>query len=310
MTKTPPHSLLPFVVVSLSGCSLIVDVLETDNSDSQSADAAIGEDGSENKADAGFAVCGPALSNTIAYFDAEMDEGRLGVHDRVSGTDLGESFRIESNEFRDAELAVAAGPSDCGNAFDLSQQEDRVLRVRHTRIADVRSVDLWVRVVAAPAGNKLVILGKDLLQRHNGDLQLSVFNNGADSHVIMRMQSLTPEEGVAYWCSPQITRDEWHHVALSFDGNDALLFVDGQTAAADVDIAAVYPDSSGCNQSTGSAKSAMPSMNDNDWLVGGSNSRSPNVIAENFFSGTLDELRFRSTGFTQAEAAQVYGQGR
>jgi hypothetical protein len=126
----------------------------------------------------------------------------------------------------------------------------------------------------------------------------------------MRLQSLTPVEGVYYLCSPQVTRDVWHHVALSFDGNDALLFVDGQPAVDDVNLGNTYPDSGGCNQASGSAKTAMPSANDNDWLVGASNSRSPNIVAENFFVGAVDELRFRSTGFSAAEAALVYGQGR
>jgi hypothetical protein len=171
------------------------------------------------------------------------------------------------------------------------------------------SVDLWIRVAADPAAAIMVVLGKDLQGLHNGDLQLSVFNNGGDSHVVMRLQSLTPEPGLFYRCSPNITREQWHHLALSFDGGDALLFVDGQTANSEVDITG-YPGSPVCNQETGSSKTAMPSMNDNDWLIGASNSRSPNTTAEEFFDGAVDELRFRTTGFTQAEAEMVYGEGR
>lgn len=306
----------------LGGCSVLVNWAETDD-ETTGPEA----DADQDLIDADLfspdatptAFCGPSLSGTLANYSFEGDQGQLLISNMVPGGPTGSSFLVNGNQFEQNPLVTSSGPDGCGNAASMPEAGSSILELKHADLISTQSLDFWVRLDAL--GNPPAIQGlvsKDRVMKHNGDFQVSAYRDipNNKSYFVLRIQRATldqaPAEGVYFLCSPEITLDQWHHVAVSATGQPVQLFVDGAIATGDVIIDPTYGSGATCGFDTGGfgANLTTFSENNNDWIVGATTGRSPNTVAENFLSGSIDELRFRSVGFTPADAEAVYGDGR
>jgi hypothetical protein len=308
-------------LTTLAGCSLIVNLAEkeedgglaTNDASADAVDAMSTVDATPT------AFCGPSLTDTLAYFSFENDQDAIDLSNSVAGGAGAKSQTVANNQFGDLALSIADGPSGCGKAARMAEGENRVLSLNHVDLNDVQSVDMWVRIDSQMAFEaQTTIISKDQVGVHNGDFSVSVFHDmqGNTTHFIMRIQrqfqGSTSAEASFFLCSANVSLNEWHHVAASATGEPAQLYVDGVLANGSPTIDPVFGEGNACNSDpTGvEANRTTTSENPHNWLVSASTGLSPGTVAFGFFSGSIDELRFRSVGFSQDDATTVYGVGR
>ncbi len=317
---------LALLLVGGANCSLVVNFAESDPAVPRDGAPGSDFDADPTLPDAGpitdaaaVAFCGPNLPNTIAYYSFENDDGKMTIANSVGGGVEATSHIFADDLISDIAFSEGAGPLGCGNAASIPEDSGQVMQINAAALGDVLSVDFWVRLDAVSGPLEAAgIISKDQVGKHNGDFGISLFRDTLNGsfHIVTRIQRKTLNgnvaEGVFFRCSPGITLDTWHHVAASADGSEHLLFVDGVEANANLPISPTFGGVAECNTDIGdvSADQTTTSENTNNWLIGGSMGRAPELPVINLFAGTVDELRFRSVAFTASEASLVYDSGR
>ncbi|MDT0553601.1 GEVED domain-containing protein [Urechidicola vernalis] len=115
-----------------------------------------------------------------------------------------------------------------------------------------------------------------VLAVENGIITFKTFNNGGQSTVEL---SASPYS---------ITNNKWHHVAVSYDGTNSSLFVDG-----------ILLDTDGTN-------SSLMNNSENFFIGAYYDSDSANPI--NYFNGFIDEVKIWNVGLTQVQIQEMMNQ--
>jgi hypothetical protein len=208
------------------------------------------------------------------------------------------------------------GDGRCGETLRLKLSEGRLLRIQNENLAtnasaQVRSFDFWFRL--GPAGVAIsdvyTLMSKDGEETGQGDLQIQMLrleNAGPDGyHIKVRIQHPAADPNystTSYLCSePIILPLNWHHLALSMDGVEAKLFVDGVEINKS-NSASNFPLHTQCSIHDELAHTATLQNNNHDWFFGANNAE---TTPSEFLEGDIDEIRFRNRGFTQQEAQSV-----
>lgn len=168
-------------------------------------------------------------------------------------------------------------------------------------------MDFWFKSPQLPSEtNSVGLLTKDGRNNAIGDVGIHLFDSGDTPgfRVILRVQDVAE----AYFACSQATiaKDQWHHIAVSFDSTDGVvMYVDGIMADSDAQIEGSSLGFIDCGSPSEAAKATLE-QNDRSWLWGASNVSAPDIPIENPMIGAVDELRFRDEKFTQADAQDVY----
>jgi len=115
-----------------------------------------------------------------------------------------------------------------------------------------------------------------VLAVENGEVTFNTFNNGGQSTVQLSSSPYT------------ITNNKWYHVAVSYNGTSAILYIDG-----------ILIDSDGTNSSL---------MNNSESFYIGAYYDSDSVNPTNYFDGFIDEVKIWDVGLSQTQIQEMMNQ--
>lgn len=151
------------------------------------------------------------------------------------------------------------------------------------------AIELWVRPVAAAAGEQIGILSRDNMGTSDGHFALVQY--GTQFFVIRMQSSVDADVGVSrVLCSEQtLTPGTWMHLGINLGPPAAELWVDG-TRGTRTDAIVIFGEGAACN----SAEARSILGNDDPWVFGALNVASaPGTttrLSHPFVEGAIDEL--------------------
>lgn len=248
--------------------------------------------------------CGPSLSGTIGYFSVDNDQGTILTDERMGIV----AQSVAAADGTPFELATIEGPPGCQNAVSVQGAQGGVVTLDSDAFRSATSIDFWFKSPQRPFNTNTVgLLTKDGQNNDIGDVGIYLFAPSRDTpelRVLLRLQDATD---TYFACSlATLAKDEWHHVAVSFDSADGVvMYVDGVTADSGAQLDGTALGNADCGTLNEAARATLE-QNRRGWLWGASNASAPDTAIGNAMIGAVDELRFRSEKFTIAEAQDVY----
>ncbi|MCX7549959.1 HYR domain-containing protein, partial [Xanthomarina sp. F2636L] len=164
--------------------------------------------------------------------------------------------------------------TDCGNQIDFDGTDDSVNFANNYNLPANFSIEAWIKPNVIN-GNIQTILSKREATNFATGYDLRLVNN----NIIFRANGSGISTG-------GITADRWYHIAVTYNGTNYTLYVDGIQR----------------NASAG----PIPTANNFNMLLGAM-SRTNNTPT-NYFNGWMDEVRIWNTNLTTAQIRQMMNQ--
>lgn len=209
----------------------------------------------------------PGLKETVLYFkfdetkgDMVTDSSGKGNHGIVKGNPVWKKGKF-------------------GNAFEFDGNTwIEVADSESLDFTDVISIELWCNCYSGgPDGN----MNRRILQKGDDNMQWRLLNEWGNFRFEIGSY---PEVDI-----PQFSKDQWHHVVGVYDGNNIIVYIDGEEA--------------GRKSASGSIPVAMGAK----LFIGTKHDTAP---AGDKWYGLMDELRIIHKALTPEEVKELYKASR
>ncbi|MHC4707853.1 MAG: LamG domain-containing protein [Planctomycetota bacterium] len=229
-------------------------------------------------------VTAPSDGNLIGWW--KLDDGSGSKAIDSSGYDNDGTLEIE-----DVNVWWVTGRNDVNYALDFDGGRVRVPDVQELRPLDQVSAAAWVKYFETQSSARVVVKGANdketySLEVGGNDELVFLVRDGNDPNADNYPDYPAESEG------DELDRDEWTHVAGTYDGNSVRAYVNGELVAENNDANAM-------------AYFGHPlSQDPNDLAIG---NRSD--AADRPFKGIIDDVRVYDYGLSQAEVGWLASDG-